>query len=117
MKQSLKKFDVEQVFAGGKIFKTPAFLLRWRTSSEPNGKIAFVFSRHCGSSVERHAFKRRFREVLRLHGQMSHIHLVVLPRKKLGLVSKREWLGEKQRLEQFLAKATQAKTISTNSSL
>ncbi len=104
MKQSLKKIDVENVFAGGKIFKTPAFLLRFKISAEPSARIGFVFSRHSGTSVERHTFKRRFRELLRLEGDSSYLHLVVQPRKRLSLIMRAEWLREKALVQQFLAK-------------
>lgn len=104
MKHSLKKIDVENVFAGGRIFKTPAFLLRFTIPQEPSARIAFVFSKHCGSSVERHTYKRRFRELLRVNAGAHPVHLVVQPRKKLSVITRQDWLNEKVAFENFLSK-------------
>lgn len=104
MKLSLKKIDVNNVFAEGQVFKTPFFVIRWRLAEQGASQIGFVFARHCGSSVERHTFKRRFRELLRTHVNPSILHLVIAPRKKLSLISRQDWQNEKQRFLGFLQK-------------
>ena len=67
MKNSLRKSDIAPLFKLKSSFKTLYFIVKMRPNQVGKSRVSFAFSRHHGGAVARNRFKRRIRELVRIH--------------------------------------------------